>query len=221
MEDSQPAIGILVDPHPRLHPVVPQRTVRQLQLAPPPAHGVVTAHHALLLHAQRLDQRRRVSHRHKPALRQGRRPGKAGVVRRQVDIADPGVGPLDVADPGPCQLLDQAILQRAEHPLRTAPRLGRVGRDMLDPQPLQRPANLRRPLPVDRRARLRRVKVVAATVGIQARRQTMGAEHLQQRPQRRGGAFLLDQKRRVDPARRIVQRHDQVQRRLPRKPHRT
>ena len=73
---------------------------------------------------------------------------------------------------------------------------------------------------VDRLARLRREEVVAAAVGIEARRQAVRGEHLQQRAKGRGRAFLLDQKRRVDRAGRVVHRHDQVERRLARKPRR-
>ena len=55
---------------------------------------------------------------------------------------------------------------------------------------------------------------MAGAIGIEARRQAVRCEHLQQRSQRRGGAFLLDQKRRVDRARRVIHRDDQVERRL-------
>jgi len=36
------------------------------------------------------------------------------------------------------QLLDQAILQRPEHPLRATPSLGRIGWNVLDSQAIER-----------------------------------------------------------------------------------
>ena len=47
----------------------------------------------------------------------------------------------------------------------------------------------------------------------------MRAEHLRQRTERRGRSFLLDQKRRINRARRIIQSHNQIERRLARQPH--
>jgi putative transposase len=38
--------------------------------------------------------------------------------------------------------LDQPILQRCEHPFATAARLRRVGRDVLDAEPIERPSHL-------------------------------------------------------------------------------
>ena len=67
-------------------------------------------------------------------------------------------------------------------------------------------------------ASLRRVEIMAAPIGVEAQRQAMAPEHLAQRPKRRSRAFLLDQKGRIDRARRIVHRHDQIERRLAREP---
>ncbi len=47
-------------------------------------------------------------------------------------------------------------------------------------------------------------------IGVEARGQTRGGEHLKKRPERRNGAFLLDQKRRIDLAGGIIQRHDEI-----------
>ena len=47
----------------------------------------------------------------------------------------------------------------------------------------------------------------------------MRAKHLHQRTERRGRSFLLDQKRRINRARRIIQSHNQIERRLARQPH--
>ena len=51
-------------------------------------------------------------------------------------------------------------------------------------------------------------------VRIEAHRQTVLREHLVQRPEGRGRAFLLDQKRRIDRPGRVVERHNQIERRL-------
>lgn len=98
MEQGQCVVGILMDAHARLDPVMAQRTVGQLQLELAPGHGVVALDHAFFLDAQRLDQGRPIGRRHEGALSHCRRPGEALVVARQVDLAQPAVGGLDVAD---------------------------------------------------------------------------------------------------------------------------
>ena len=55
---------------------------------------------------------------------------------------------------------------------------------------------------------------MAAAIRVQARRDAVLHQYLQARPQRRHCALLLDKERRVDLARRIVHRHDQIERRL-------
>jgi hypothetical protein len=62
---------------------------------------------------------------------------------------------------------------------------------------------------------------MTAAVGIEASRQTMRREYIQQPLERRDGAFLLDQKARVDRARSVIHRHDQIEHRLPIQPGRT
>jgi hypothetical protein len=104
-------------------------------------------------------------------------------------------GPGDVADAGLRQFLDQPVLQGAEHPLASPARLRRIGRHVLYSQVLQRPANLGQPVPVDHTVRLRRVEVVAAAIGVEARRQAVRSEHFQARPEGRSRAFFLDQER--------------------------
>ena len=59
---------------------------------------------------------------------------------------------------------------------------------------------------------------MAAAVGVEAQRQPVPAKHFQQSPKRRIRAFLLDQEGRQNPARGVVQRHDQVERRLAAEP---
>jgi len=85
---------------------------------------------------------------------------------------------------------------------------------MLDAEMLERPANLRRPRTGDLVARLVGRKMVAAPILIKAQRQAVPAKHFRQSRERRGRAFLGRQKGRVDRARRIVQRDDQIERRL-------
>src|SRR5215468_7120511 len=106
--------------------------------------------------------------------------------------------------------LRQPLLQRAEHPLRTPARLRRIGRNMLDPKPIKRASDLRELAPVNSLARLRRVEIMAAAIGIEARHKPLRREHLQQPTKRRNRAFFLDQERRVDRARGIVHRHNQI-----------
>ena len=55
---------------------------------------------------------------------------------------------------------------------------------------------------------------MAAAIGVEAARQTVLRDHLVQRAQGRVRALFGDQKSRVDLAGGIVQRHDQVERRL-------
>ena len=54
---------------------------------------------------------------------------------------------------------------------------------------------------------------MGAAVRIERAEQAVRRNHLAQCAQRRGGAFLLDQNHRIDIARRIIERHDQVHRR--------
>jgi hypothetical protein len=63
-------------------------------------------------------------------------------------------------------------------------------------------------------------EVMAAAVGIETRGQALGREHLQKAPEGRSGAFLLDQERRVERARRVIHGDDEIKLRLARKPSR-
>jgi hypothetical protein len=89
---------------------------------------------------------------------------------------------------------------------------------VLDPKLLERPPHLGEPILVDLLARLRSEEVVTAAIGIEARWKALVGEHLEQRPQRRARALLLDQERRINLAAGIVQGHDQVELGLPAKP---
>src|SRR3546814_18738692 len=91
--------------------------------------------------------------------------------------------------------LGQAVLERAEQPLRPAPRLRRVGGDVADAELPERPADLRRMVPIDLAAGSCRVEVVAASVGVEAGEQRLGRNPRVARPERAGGPFLLHQQR--------------------------
>src|SRR6266511_3937759 len=84
---------------------------------------------------------------------------EAGVVGGQKDLADVAVGRLDVGDAGRPQLLRQPALEGLEQPLHPSARLGRIGRDVLDAELRERPADLRRLALVDGAARLRGLEV--------------------------------------------------------------
>jgi hypothetical protein len=90
----------------------------------------------------------------------------------------------------------------------------RIGPDMLDPELPQRSADLGWLLAVERAAGLGGEKVVRTAVGVEAHRQPVLGEHLVERAERRARAFLFHQKRRINLARRVVERHDQIERRL-------
>ena len=90
-------------------------------------------------------------------------------------------------------------------------------RYVLDAEPSQSPAHLRQLFAIDRPGH-GRVEIVRAAIGIEAHRQPMGRKHFSQRPKGRGRALFLDQKRRVNLARRVIQRRNQIQRRMSRKP---
>src|SRR5215510_13869978 len=59
---------------------------------------------------------------------------------------------------------------------------------------------------------------MAATIGVEAGGKAMLGEYLQQPSKRRCSALLLDKKRRIDVAGRVIHRHDQVELRLILKP---
>jgi len=81
---------------------------------------------------------------------------------------------------------------------------------MLDPQLSQRPSDLGRMAGVDLAAGFRGVKVMRPSVRIEAHRQAMLRENLLQRPEGRGRAFLLDEKRRIDRSRRVIERDNEI-----------
>ena len=119
-----------------------QRALRELQLEAFPAHGVDPIDHPTVLNAQGLGQCCGIANGHECDLGYRRRPREAGVVIGQVDIPDPFIGGLDLVQALLGQFLDQTILQGPEHAFRAAPRLGRIGWNVLDSQAVERPADL-------------------------------------------------------------------------------
>ena len=89
---------------------------------------------------------------------------------------------------------------------------------MLDPQPIERTADLGQALLVNRRAGRGGVEVMAAAVGVERARQAVSDEHLEQAAECRSRSFLLHQEGRIDRARRVIHRDDQIERRLPVQP---
>jgi hypothetical protein len=69
---------------------------------------------------------------------------------------------------------------------------------MLDAELLERPADLGRITPIDLRRQLSGVKIMRPAIGLEAHRQAALGEDLLQRPEGRGSALLVDQKRRID-----------------------
>ncbi|TIT88619.1 MAG: hypothetical protein E5W59_18160, partial [Mesorhizobium sp.] len=98
------------------------------------------------------------------------------VVGRNINVAQKAVGLLYDGDPGQRQFFRQPVLQGLENPLRTTACLRRIGRDMLDAKVGQRAADLGQVCPVDFSTSLRRMEIVAASISIEAQRQTMAKD---------------------------------------------
>jgi hypothetical protein len=124
VEDGVGAVGIDVDLDPRLDEMRAHWAFGDLELERPVGDAIVLADLALLLDAQDLVEIDARNGREGRALA-GRIDGEAGVVLRQVDVRDEGVGRLDVGDGGELEFLWQPVLQRPERPLRSASGKGR------------------------------------------------------------------------------------------------
>src|SRR5205085_5779615 len=94
----------------------------------------------------------RIAEGYERAIGDRGRLGEAGIVRRQIDLADKLIGGRDIADARKLEFLRQPVLQGAEHALRTPARFWRIGRDVLDAEPIERPADLSEPVLVHRLA---------------------------------------------------------------------
>src|SRR5919206_1884365 len=216
MEQRKRAILIRVHPNPHLHIVLPMPALRDLKLKARVAHCVVPPDNPILLNTK--DARQVAHKRHERVPRLRRLDRKARVVLGHIDFGQVAVGVRHSVDPGQPQHLRQAALQRAEHPLHPAPSLRAVGRDVLDAELLQRTPDLGQLILIDRLAGLGREEIVTAPIGIERTEQALACDHLAKATQAREGAFLFDQKGRVDLARGVVQRDDQIQWRLPAQP---
>ena len=80
------------------------------------------------------------------------------VVVRQKARAQVRIGVGQRRDLGDAQFIDQAVLERPIEPLAAPARLRGVGRDVLNPQARQRPADLGPQAPIDRPLGLRCMK---------------------------------------------------------------
>ena len=91
-------------------------------------------------------------------------------------------------------------------------RLRRISRDMLDPQLPKRSADLGDGARSDLAAFLGRMKIMAAAVGVERAEQPLGRDRLDQAEKARNRTFLLHEERRIDLARRVVERDDEIER---------
>jgi hypothetical protein len=114
-----------MDLDPRLDEMRTHQAFRDLQLERPVGDAIVIADLPLLLDAQDLVEVDAGNGREGQALAR-RLNGETGVVGGQIDLADEGVGRIDIGDACKCQFLDETILQRPERALRTAPGLERA-----------------------------------------------------------------------------------------------
>jgi hypothetical protein len=146
----------MVHPHGGADVMVAVALRRDLQRDAVPVDAVVAADLAGFLDAQDVFERSPGIADEGRALF-GRRHRKAGVVLGHEVLSEIAVGGLDGGDLGQSQLRRQPHLQGLEGPLHAAARLGRIGRNMGDPELRQRPADLGRLRFVDpglRRGRL-------------------------------------------------------------------
>jgi len=126
------AVGVDVNLDPRPDEMGPHRAFRDLQFQCPVGDAIVVHDLTFLLHAQDLVEIDARNRREGRALA-GRLKRETGVVLRQIDLADDGVGGREPGDPGEREFLDQSVLKRLESPLRAAARKGcPEGRPSLD-----------------------------------------------------------------------------------------
>ena len=143
VEDGVRAVRVDMDLDPRAHEMGPHRAFGDLQFQRAVGDAIVLADLPLLLDAQDLVEIDAGNGREGRALAGGLNR-EAGVVFRQIAVADEGVGRLHIGYAGEPQFLRQPILQRRERPLGSPSGLRRIGPDMLDAQLLERPSDLGR-----------------------------------------------------------------------------
>src|SRR3954454_6847834 len=110
-----------------------------------------------------------------------------------VDGGEPAVGRLDRGEPLLAQQRRQAALERAGPPLHPTPALRAVARDVLDAELLERPTHLGEAGLVYRLPGRGGVEVMAASVGVEGRKQSMRRNGLLETDEARSCALLLDQ----------------------------
>ena len=123
VKDGVSSVGILADLDARLDEMGAQRALGNLQPERLEPHAIVVADVSIFLNAQDLGQIDAGDRDESAAFLFGR-DREAGVVSGDVDIADEGVGALDIVDAGERQLLRQPVLQGMECALRAPARLG-------------------------------------------------------------------------------------------------
>lgn len=165
-ENRKRFIGILMDADVGAHEMAPVFMVRDLQHAPAIAHAIVGADDTILLHAQ--DFGEIAGERDEDIVVRARRDREASVEISDVGLGQPGIGGLDVVDPGEPQLLRQAPLQRAENTFHSSTRFGRLGWDVLDPQLHQRTPDLCQMSFIHAAAGRRGKEIMAAAIRVEA-----------------------------------------------------
>src|ERR1039458_6148865 len=171
-------------------------------------HRVIPAHHPLLLYRKQNIQILPLAPQKRAARLQSRHL-ESLIELGHVLSLEKNIGLLQRANTAQTQLLRQASLPSSKAPLRTPPRLRRVGRYHPNPQFLQSPSHLRQPFQIHLPTRSRRPKEVTGAVAVQGAENPFLLDHLSQCPPPRHRPFLFHQLRVVNPAGRIVQNHQQ------------
>ena len=202
MKNRERSVVVLTDLDPRLDEMRPQGTRWNLKFQSIERHAIVVADLPLFLNAEDFPEIH-ARDGHKRAAFLFGLDGEARVMRRDIHIAQKRVGGLHCGDICQGQFFRQPILQCVEKPFRTTSRLWRIGRDMFDPQMIQGAPNLGQVCPVNLVAGLRRVEIMAAAVCVEAEWQAVSSKH-----------FVQRLKCRIDGARRIIHRDDEIECRL-------
>ena len=142
---------------------------RQLEGATLEGPGVVPRHESLLLVAEDLLEVG-VAKRDECGRGIGGRAAERGVAVREEAGAQIGIGRRPCRDVCDAELVDQPILEGPIEPLAAPARLRRLGRNVLDAEPLQRPPDLRELVPTDGTVGLRRVERPVRAVRIDGHR---------------------------------------------------
>src|SRR6478609_6224465 len=130
------AVEMAANRDPQSHARASARLLRDLEGAAVKRDGIIPAHHALFLVAQNLididdadvDER---------TGGVGRRTTELLVVLREESLPEVGICRCEGGDLGHAELVDESVLKGAVQALAAAARLWRVGRNMLDPKPIE------------------------------------------------------------------------------------